>query len=710
MVGQASTTPYGTAEDPRLGSMRVLVTATSAFAIFGLIGGYTSAVTTTTVPVLGHVAFALSFICFAASPAILFRTGRGTMAVGTLSLGVLTPIVIMPLVTAEGLSSPILMWVGITMLLVGGCFSIRVSLAVLAVVITFLSADYLLLGAGLAAPDTGYAPLLLWWNHVLHASAGLFVGGAGGVMVRRSFGAEESLRAQLLERAEDDLWQKTALVNASPQAIVCCDATSGRIRFLNTIAIDLFGIEGEAAKGLPIDNLLSDQYRSVAPALPILDRLARSRDRGEVIGIDRKGNEIPLEVVVAEDEALREGERWLFLFLRDLRSDRESGANLRRAERQLYDARRLESVGRLAGGVAHDFANILGVITLCAAEIEDQAGAEGEIASDTRLIQDSVSKALHLVEQLSALGANAHHGEGAWDVGEAVGKTEEMLRKSLPSSIEFDADYAHNPLFTHATDTEVERIVMNLVLNARDAVTAEGHIELQVYEGLATAKADTLEDEPPPRSAVIRVRDDGTGIDEKLREELFDPYVTTKPAGEGTGLGLSTVWAIVSRRSGEIDVQSEVGQGTTFEVRLPLVDANWAAADSETPNTSRELLVVEDDPAVRGALATALREQTYQVWEAADVSEALEVLDQRGRRIQLVITDVVLPGQSGVELVQWLSEHQLGDRVIIMSGFIEDVSAEIRDVLPDARFLKKPFRRAELLDLVREEFSDDAGA
>jgi PAS domain S-box-containing protein len=382
-------------------------------------------------------------------------------------------------------------------------------------------------------------------------------------------------------------------------------------------------------------------------------------------------------------------------------------------QNQLQESQKLESVGRLAGGVAHDFNNLLSVI-ISYADFAAAALREGDPArADVLEIRKAGERAATLTRQLLAFSRRQVLEPRLVDLNEVVGGIEGMLRRLLGEDIEIAFRPAEGLGSVRADPGQIEQVLVNLAINARDAMPEGGrltietaHVELD--EDYAARHVSVL----PGCYVLLSLTDTGCGMDAKVRERLFEPFFTTKEVGKGTGLGLSTCYGIVKQSGGTIWVYSEPGQGTTFKVYLPRVDAPATGGTRRSPVTmargTETVLLVEDEGAVCSLSERILRSAGYEVLAASNGGEALLLFEERGSDVDLLLTDVVMPRVSGRALAARLTTLRPGLKVLYMSGYPDDAIVHHGVIDPGTRFIGKPFSSAELTRKVREVL-DTAG-
>jgi CheY-like chemotaxis protein len=365
-------------------------------------------------------------------------------------------------------------------------------------------------------------------------------------------------------------------------------------------------------------------------------------------------------------------------------------------------------VGRLAGGVAHDFNNLLTIITGRSALLLGRLKADDPLRRSVELIQKTSDRAAALTRQLLAFSRKQVLQRRILDLNTVVEDTSAMLRRLIGEDIELSLILRAGAGRVNADPGQLEQVLLNLAVNARDAMPKGGTLGLETdCARLEVAPAGRPDALPPGPYAVLRVIDTGVGMDPATQARIFEPFFTTKEPGKGTGLGLSMVHGVVRQHGGEIRVRSVVDGGTTFEIYLPQVEAT---ADPSGPGEaaarpatgSETVLLVEDEEEVRALAREVLQRQGYTVLEAADGGHALQVYEKEGERIDVILTDVVMPRMSGRELVDRVRATKPAMPVLYMSGYTED--AILRHGVLDASMLLlgKPFAPADLVRKIRE--------
>ena len=365
----------------------------------------------------------------------------------------------------------------------------------------------------------------------------------------------------------------------------------------------------------------------------------------------------------------------------------------RRREEELREAQRLESIGQLAGGVAHDFNNLLGIIQGYAELLETAVPKTSR--SDVQEIRRAAERAADLTRQLLLFGRPEPAEAGVVNANDTVADLRDMLQRTLGEHVEFTVDLAPGRCMVRMPAGQLEQILVNLIVNARDAMPGGGRLVLST----------TLASE----RVCLRVSDSGTGMTDDVATRAFDPFFTTKEKGRGTGLGLATVYGIVHRAGGRVGLDTLPGRGTTVEIDLPLTDEEPASAAerAEPPlaGAGETVLVVEDEPAVRSLTGRMLAENGYHVIVAADGYRARILCDQFQGEIDLLLSDVVMPGMSGREVAEQLRTLRPALRVLYMSGHAGDVLDHHGFAGEELQLLEKPFERDRLLASVRAALS-----
>lgn len=381
---------------------------------------------------------------------------------------------------------------------------------------------------------------------------------------------------------------------------------------------------------------------------------------------------------------------------------------LRLSEKQFRQAQKMEAVGRLAGGLAHDFNNLLTVIMGHSQVLLGDLKPEDPVRPKIEEMQKAGERAVGLIRQLLAFSRKQAMEPKVLSVNSVVGSLESMLRRLIGEDIQLVIRPDEHNGHVKADQSQLEQVLMNLVVNARDAMPNGGLLAIETSQTeLKKTPMHHLQPLPPGPYVKLTVTDTGCGMDSNTLSHLFEPFFTTKGEHKGSGLGLSTVFGIVTKGGGGIDVWSQVGHGTTFDIYLPRINPESAQVPaSEQPLQARRgterILLVEDEPSVRDLVRDELAKSGYQVIEATNGVEACLVATQQSGPIDLLLTDVVMPGMNGRELAQHLYVIKPNLRVLFMSGYLDDISLSAGLDAHRTAFLQKPFTPDVLVHTVRD--------
>jgi two-component system cell cycle sensor histidine kinase/response regulator CckA len=388
-------------------------------------------------------------------------------------------------------------------------------------------------------------------------------------------------------------------------------------------------------------------------------------------------------------------------------------SEVKHLETRLQEAQRMEAVGLLAGGVAHDFNNLLMIVAGYCDTLQNQPGWSATQRAGLEQIAVAADHAASLTSQLLALSRPSVAGPAEIDLHAALAQTRRLLDRTIGDAIAIDMQLASEPLPVRLHRSDVGQILINLAINARDAMPDGGRFSIRTQPVRLTSEASG--GLPAGAYVELTVGDTGTGMANETRARAFEPFFTTKAAERGTGLGLATVARIVQQAGGGIRLDTAPGAGTVFSILLPLqpiapahpVDPEHPAAP---PSGSETALVVEDDPAVREIVATMLRDLGYRALEAAGLAEAMAAIQTEGRRIDLLVSDVMMPDLNGPELADRLRAEVNGLKVLFMSGYNDDDGLAVRLAMPGIAFIRKPFTRVALARCVRDVLDATPGA
>ena len=501
------------------------------------------------------------------------------------------------------------------------------------------------------------------------------------------------------------------LVDSAPEGIFV--QADGRFLFVNPALVRMLG----AAR--PEDLIGQDILALIAPEFhaAVRDRIRRQRETGQIASpmeqeyLRLDGTRIPVETTAVPVKYA--GRDAYLVFLRDVAERRRVEQEKQNLQAQLAQAQKMDSIGRLAGGVAHDFNNMLGVILGQAELALDELESASPLRTGLQEIRKAAIRSGDLTRQLLAFARKQTIAPHALDLNETVEGMLKMLRRLIGENVELAWRPCPVPARVKMDPSQIDQILANLCVNARDAVGDKGHVAIETglaaFDGAyCAAHAGFL----PGRFVMLAVRDDGCGMDTQTLLRLFEPFFTTKEIGKGTGLGLATVYGIVKQNKGFIDVDSEPGQGSTFRIYLPQLRETGAAeapaAPSPIPGGHETILLVEDEPALLNMTRMMLEQIGYRVLPAASPAEALRLAKRESGRIDLLMTDVIMPQMNGRDLGQVLAEEVPGLKRLFMSGYTADVIASHGILEPGVHFIAKPFTPAELAAKIREALGDPA--
>ncbi len=399
----------------------------------------------------------------------------------------------------------------------------------------------------------------------------------------------------------------------------------------------------------------------------------------------------------------------------DITPTRRVEQRLARQEEELAQSRRLDAIGRLAGGVAHDFNNMLTAILVPAELALESLPPDSPVRSDLEEIRDAGDRATELTRQLLAFSRQQVFQVDVVDFDLIVQEASRIIRRLIPESIAVDVRLGSEGQRVKVDRSQVEQVIINLAVNARDAMPTGGELLIETAMREVSAEdADRHDGLEPGPYVMLSVTDSGVGMDAETRERIFEPFFTTKARGHGTGLGLATVYGIVRQSGGDIWLYSEPGEGTVVKVHFPVaVDearATVVAPVSVVPHGEETLLFAEDDAAIRRIGQRMLRRLGYEVLVASDGAEALVLARAHDGPIHLLMSDVVMPGMSGVELYEQLQEERPGIPVLFLSGWTGEAVTRHRLLQGDVPFLQKPFTSAKLGQKVYEVLHGGGGS
>jgi PAS domain S-box-containing protein len=400
------------------------------------------------------------------------------------------------------------------------------------------------------------------------------------------------------------------------------------------------------------------------------------------------------------------GRERLLLFMRDITERKRLEQTLRQTEEQLRHSQKMEAIGRLAGGVAHDFNNLLSVVlgysTLVLASFEPNDPRAADIVE----IKTAGERAAKLTKQLLAFSRQQVLAPAIVDLNDIVSRMDHMLRRLIGEDIHLRTETEPNLGKVKVDEGQIEQVIMNLAVNARDAMPNGGTLTIATSNVLLGEEETRTRGLAPGLFVRLSVSDTGIGMDPRVKSRIFEPFFTTKEKGKGTGLGLSTVLGIIGQSGGTISVQSQPGEGTTFDIDLPITTDRGELPRSTTPprtlSGSETLLLVEDEERLRILTRSILVNAGYDVIAAENAADALQRCEDRTRNIDLLVTDVVMPDMNGRELAQHAKRLRPGMKVLYVSGYADTSMFDHRAFAGDGAFLQKPITPQSLLRKVRE--------
>jgi PAS domain S-box-containing protein len=521
---------------------------------------------------------------------------------------------------------------------------------------------------------------------------------------RRRQAEEEARKAAEALRASEDRYR--LISENTADVIWLMDTASGRLTYVSPSVERLLGYSPEVAmaRGLP-ELLTPDSYQYAAARLAEVlaayaagEPFARTQTH-QVDLLCKDGSMVRVEVVATLLTGEREQAPVILGVNRDITERLQ-------VEARLAQAQKMESVGRLAGGVAHDFNNLLTVINGYTQMVLGELNPADPLREGLEEIRKAGERAAGLTAQLLAFSRKQVLQPRPLDLNRVAGAMEPMLARLVGEDVEVRVVLSAEECVVRADPHQLEQAIMNLAVNARDAMPRGGNLLIET----AAVEWDPIHAQLHPgarsgRHVMLAVSDTGVGMDEATRSKIFEPFFTTKGVGKGTGLGLSTVQGIVAQSGGHIEVYSEPGSGTTFKIYLPRIAEavvfEGAPEAASAPRGTETVLVVEDQTDVRDYTAAALQSYGYRVLKAGSAAEALSICAREGEHIDLVLTDVVMPNVGGLELAGLLAKLRPGMRILYMSGYTDNAIIQLG--VPDeaAEFITKPFGPERLAAKVR---------
>jgi signal transduction histidine kinase/CheY-like chemotaxis protein len=497
-----------------------------------------------------------------------------------------------------------------------------------------------------------------------------------------------------------------ALFDSIPQPVIVSDAESGRIHAFNAAAVHQYGTAiGDGP--LPADfAVLAERRQDFTPAAAVLIRDQRHRNRD--------GAEVDVELTVRQIDY--DGRPALLTVAADVSDRLRAERERRAAEEQLRQSQKMEVLGQLTGGIAHDFNNMLMVIIDGAEELADSEALDGERLKTLQRIAASAERAEDLTRQMLAFSRKQPLRPRPTNVNDLVTDTGKLLRRALGEQVEIDSILADELWSVDVDRAQLETALVNLCLNARDAMPTGGRVLVETRN--IAVDAALVAHEPGLEAGdhvLITVSDTGQGILPQHADKVFEPFFTTKASGKGSGLGLSMVYGFIKQSRGHIAFSTEIDRGTAFRIYLPRSTGEPADSAQRKPvviaGGSERLLVVEDDPQVRASVVRQLQSLGYTVTQAGDGVAGLAAVTEARRPFDLLLTDVVMPGAlNGKALADEVGRRAPTTRVVFMSGYTDNILQSRGSIDAGVRLLNKPFRKSDLARMIREALDEPGRA
>jgi PAS domain S-box-containing protein len=566
-------------------------------------------------------------------------------------------------------------------------------------------------GTAMAHPGTSW-PSALWdlftagvgiYYWTLRRGYGVLLG-KGAIYIdpwgQRRINEADARERAAREVAENHRATLAAVVEHTDDAIIGT-TLDGTITAWNRGAERLFGYTADDVIGQPV-TILVDAERAAEQA-NVLARIM-SGERGlyyEAQRLHKDGSRLDISVNIAPIEDHAGTIMGLSLVARDIAAVKEAADRQRAIEERTHQAQRMESLGKLAGGVAHDFNNIMAIIVNYTEFAMEQSADNDAVRADLAQVLTAADRAINLTSQLLTFTRGDAVQPQDVDLNAAVAEVQAMLERTIGEHITLITMPSAEPLTVHADAGHLQQVLLNLAINARDAMPDGGTLVIEANAAVLDGQAPNMQ--PPLEAgtyARLLVSDTGEGIPPDVAAHIFEPFYSTKPRGQGTGLGLSTVYGIVSEAGGSINVYSELGVGTTFRIYLPLVASGASAVavptQTEPPRgDGRTILVVEDEAALLRVVARILTNGGYRVLTATNGPNALELVEHQD--CDMLLTDVIMPEMSGRRLTELLHERRPGLPVLYMSGYSNGLLGSTHILDDDIAFIEKPFTASGLL-------------
>lgn len=492
-----------------------------------------------------------------------------------------------------------------------------------------------------------------------------------------------------------------AILESASQAMVTVDR-GGRMILANARCESMFGYKREELEGQVMEMLLPEAFRQGHVSYRA-EYFSQPRVRPMGVGLDlmgrrKDGTDFPVEISLSYIQP--NGELLAIAFITDI-------TERKRLEDQLLQSQKMEAVGRLAGGVAHDFNNMLTIITGFNQMLLDQLSTVDPLRGHAEEILKAANRAAALTHQLLAFSRRQMSQPRLLDINSVIRDAVKMIGRLIGEDVELTVKLQPGIGTVRADPRQIEQVILNLATNSRDAMPIGGQLTIETAGvELDKSYARTHLGVQPGPYVMLALSDTGAGMTTEVKKHIFEPFFTTKEPGKGTGLGLSTVYGIVKQNGGDIWLYSEPGKGTTFKIYLPRVAGETEEVSEQRAAVPEKghgtILVVEDEEGVRHLLRHVLAQHGYTVLEAGDSADAIQASAAHQGKIDLLLTDVILPKASGRQVAQRLLTERPDMRILFISGYTENAIAHHGVIDAGVHFLSKPFTTESLLAKIRE--------
>jgi PAS domain S-box-containing protein len=502
------------------------------------------------------------------------------------------------------------------------------------------------------------------------------------------------------------------LLQGMTDGFVCVDLKK-RIIEVNDSYCEMLGYTGEELVGMSYEDFTPPEWHELEQK--ISDQVMQKDSSGvyEKEYIKKDGTVFPIELrtsLVFDDQNNKVG---MWAIVRDITERKAAEKKEKELEQQLFQAQKMETIGRLAGGIAHDFNNLLSVIIGYSSLILEMLDEEAPYFNKLNEVYQAGMRAKTLTRQLLAFSRKQQLETEILNLNQIIGNFEKLMRRLIGDNIDLKLNLLNKPLRIKADAAQIEQVLMNLAVNARDAMPKGGSITLTTKETtLDNEQTEIYSELKPGKYSIIEFKDTGTGINSELIDKIYEPFFTTKEKDKGTGLGLSTCYGIIKQHHGDIRVESREGHGTTFTILIPVCDAKPVRLKNDTTPVSSEprkgkVLVIEDDPHVRKLTCMVFSDKGYEVLESKNGIEAIKMAQKITERIDIIVSDVIMPEMKGPEACRQIKQIHPEAKILFISGHADNQLQDAGFNRFQAKFIQKPFSIRELLkqcdDLLKED-------